>query len=719
MILRRHYIAAFFLALLAFTSCVDDKFDDSANIGNSSNGNSACYLSLKIESINNSSQTRAVYTGNEDNTNAENGDFVHGGEGEHEIGENGNFVIFFDGDEKLFSIDTLKFDPGHKDNPGHNGDYNPDDYIETLYTTKFYPKEGVDEENKWPKSCLVILNGTSIYEQLKQNTEVGKTKLEEVLTGIWSSGDPKNVGRDGGRITMTNSVYSSDNMVHTAVEILPEHYTTDPDKKKELHVHVERMLSKFSFTTEKDTYDPTIPESEGGFGADPLLFFDGISEGSPDTIQYVVAKYWRIKVNGWSVNALESQSYPFKQISENDDWSDPRYFRSYWSEDPHYNDVNYDKYPWQYRSAIEKNNLDYYAQGQSPLTNYSYNDIVDETSEGGFNRVVYTTENTYGNNVINQDLDSRTNLLAGTHLLVCAQLEIKNEKTGEYESDGHHWYRDRNGLYYKSEKDFFVSFVHSLNHTLSSQRTMDYVLYDWAGGGKEPAKTNLTAKPENSNAADGTTVKYELCYTDATGNIIERFNSERLLEIQNMTEEQFKEKYDSLVKATVLHGDGMRLPWFEDENGKLLLTIRSTKGEKLKIYTRDIIQEKKGEGAAGYEIIEGDPVGDATDDDIRSLLYEWVGAVDHFYDGKMYYAAPVLHNGAKNPEKAEQTKLADYGVVRNNWYMFNLKDIKNIGTSIDDPAQPIVPDRIDINDVINVTINILDWHPITTGVPIL
>ena len=105
---------------------------------------------------------------------------------------------------------------------------------------------------------------------------------------------------------------------------------------------------------------------------------------------------------------------------------------------------------------------------------------------------------------------------------------------------------------------------------------------------------------------------------------------------------------------------------------------------------------------------------------VKSLLYEWLGALDHFSDGKMYYSAPVLHNGAGKSEK-ERNKyvLGDYGVVRNNWYKFNLSTITGMGTSVDNPGDPIVPNRVDINDVINVKISILDWCLQGTDAPIL
>ena len=140
----------------------------------------------------------------------------------------------------------------------------------------------------------------------------------------------------------------------------------------------------------------------------------------------------------------------------------------------------------------------------------------------------------------------------------------------------------------------------------------------------------------------------------------------------------------------------------------------------LKIYHPDQIIPRN----PGYELIEGKEREaeyggtEADDNDIKSLLYEWIGAVDHFSDGKMYYAVPIMHNAVKHKDDANQKTLGDYGVVRNHFYTFELNNVNGIGIPVDDPDEPIVPDHSNINDVINMKIYMLPWHVVNTTAPV-
>ena len=94
------------------------------------------------------------------------------------------------------------------------------------------------------------------------------------------------------------------------------------------------------------------------------------------------------------------------------------------------------------------------------------------------------------------------------------------------------------------------------------------------------------------------------------------------------------------------------------------------------------------------------------------MLYEWLGSIDHFNQGKMYYS----HGVVDNPPIVDGKTLR-YGVVRNNWYRFNLTNITGIGIPVDDINQPIVPERIGLDDQINFTIKIIDWHDVNLNIP--
>lgn len=718
--LRRQHIIIYLQALfslLVFTSCSSDKFVDIAGNGHSSISGAECYLTIRIDQVENSSQNRAeTYTGEEGNDNengdkAGSGDFVHGNEDEHLIGKDGNFVIFFDSEKKLFSIEPLTLDDGHKDNPGHNPIIDSDDYIEALYTTKFNPKRNDDGENVWPASCLVVLNGKKIESLLK--TEVEKaTSLDDILGIVWQErGNPYLIGREqqvNGKeyFTMTNSAYYDNGELQTAVKIKPEHYSSEPNVREDLHIHVERMVAKFSFNQPGDfKFYPShsLDENTGEIvpNSDIRLFTQYDKDGKIQS----TSKKWQVEVTGWNINALETNSYIFKNI-ENDNyftnWNDDQHFRSYWSEDPDYTKANY---PWQYREPIDESPINSYDEDGSLLQNYSFNQLnLGGESIGNvdynWTNSIYTPEHTYNANSteIKGKLDDREELLAGTHLLIGAKLKLEDDN-GEYTAGD--WFRDRDGYYYSSEKQCFAALVHAFNQQLNSLEFMEFTLYNWDEFEERKDANAYVAKTEGG---------YGLYFEDNNKTL-------HLLDysyIMSMDDETFSSTIGTMAPANLRRGDGKRLPWIVNiannniidliDNGRMTIKKISDK-TPLKICERT----KNGLGGsteAGREIdlqaanIEMKNV-------IKSMLYEWLGAVDHFKDGKMYYA-----HGIYNPPLTKNDETNVWGVVRNNWYRFNLTDIKSMGIPVDDPDQPIVPDRVGNEDKINVSIYLLDWHKV-------
>ena len=680
MLLRRQHITLFLqslLILLACVSCTSDDVADSNVSKPTDTSGTPGYLTFQVLFDKETGTNRAL---------GESEHFVQ--DNEHGLG-GGSKLLLFDGNDKFLEmLDLPLTDTEEKD-----------DYIEVRYTTQLTQLD--NDSIQWPSGCLLVLNPSEQAQAELDKLNEGDA-MSQALNIVCEESDPRNIGYSNANrqyYTMTNTIYvDGKGDLVTAAKIDPSKITTNPnDSNNIMTIRVERMVAKCTFHLQNDSSLIYTPQ-----GVDPLVFFDGISEDGH--IQYASVKNWRVKVTGWGINGLETKNNLFKRITPNAayfgngmDWNDTTYYRAYWSEDPHYGGV--EKYPWQYRFAVdnEATNFDYYMREQSPLQNYSYNNFVGQTEDEedeGFDRIVYVPENTYGSEVINQDLDSRTNMLAGTHLIVCAELQIEDEEA----ADGYstiNLYRDRNNIYYKSEKDCFVSLVHSFNYTLSSNEAMKFYYYDWEKGGD---KKSLLAKP------DKTCMLY---YKD------EPLTNQRLADIYNkMDSATFTELYRPMVEAIVMHGDGKILPWFEDEDGTPLLSIKP-----LPLITeQDTIKSKDG---LGYDIIPGKTVRSEADyNDIKSIFYEWLGAIDHFNQGKMYYPAPILHHGADYPEKASQKRLGDYGVVRNSWYKFNVKDIRGIGTPVDKPDDPIVPDRVEANDIIHVMINIIGWHEFNADVPL-
>lgn len=695
MMLYRYRIKTILLVILStafFTSCIRDKFEDA--LKNSNFNKTPYFLSVKAKDSGGSSLTRA-----------EEGESQENGEKEHEVGEEGNFVIFFNKDKSLFGIYPLEL-LGHTEGEGNK---------EAIYTARFYPEDG-----ELPASCLIVLNGGKISEKFEEYKNKKGTPVDTILTKFWSAdeeenNDPRTIGIDANKhFTLTNSMYfDKDGNLQAPIKI-PETALAKSQaeaKKNAMTVYVERMVAKFSFDFDEEKEQPknifqpsTSPD---------LMFFLGYKDGAPEFDK----RRWRIEVTGWGINALETKTHIFKNITlskdgENGylkDWNDPDNFRSYWSEDPHYDKTDY---PWQYRQGRDSYVPGHYEENiaekdTNMLRNYSFEDLgLFMPDNGDFDlsnafgeKIIYSPENTYDAAIVKPHLDSRAELLAGTHLLVGArlQIEVPNSQSESTEIDGAQpnssanykpiddLYRDRNGFYYEKERLCIAALVHDINQTLTSQNTMRFYNYDWGGGeDKQLVNKELIADTEG---------EYSLFYKK-DNNDWEKLTEEKILK-PDPNDRLSDDNFIKMAIATLRKGDGKRLPWIDElmKNGRLMIAKSDQPDQELKI----------------YEPTTNDSP-ETTSNEIKSLLYEWLGAIDHFNNGKMYYACGI---GATEDESKH------FGVVRNNYYQFTLKDIKSLGTPVDDDGQAIVPERAGTNDGINIKISILNWCHKDTNAPIL
>lgn len=732
--LYKHHITPFLQVLLVLcalatlASCVSDKFWEQLEASrNPEPETTPYYMSLTVLNPSGSSvgNTRAV--GDTDYRPSPD-------EFEHQVGEEGNYVILLNGDKTLYGVYPLKLYKWIQDNYEDNNERE----AAYIYITHFYH----DEKKALPQYGLVVMNAdksiSAWLEGLPKSNENGEA---DILKKVWEEkSNPKKIGfgeGDGDNpkyFTLTNSAYVNDGSAQVAVKIPKDHIykSLDLAKKNPVTVYVERMVARFDFGFEEPTAANEETETEHTYSPNPRLAismftgYDG-QRSEEDDITYPgeiittdIVGNSQIKVTGWGINALETQSYPFKSIAANGaaDWNDEALHRYLWGMDPHYTQNNTDKYPWQFREAIQKGDLDYYEQGASPLKNYSYNDFVNK----GIERTVYTPENTYNADILNSlFLDGRNNLLAGTHLIVCAELKTDFQslkgKDGEenifytdYKEglEAHDLYRDVIGVYYPTAKLCLAELVRRFNKDLTSNPVMRYHYYYWD---EEDEKDR---ELKNKGIKNGTVF---MARPDGDFQLYYYNDEER--EWQPFTYAVvMDDRYDVVLPpATILNGDGQVLPWMANLIGKL--DIRDSNGKKLKIYKEDYNYVE--DEARIKDPSRGEPYTpertEATRNDIKSLLLEWLGAIDHFKDGKMYYAKPIEHRlGYDDKYQAYQT--GSYGVVRNTWHNITLKNIQYIGTPIDNPDQPIVPNGVVLKDQTGVTIEMLDWHEIGTNVPL-
>lgn len=93
-------------------------------------------------------------------------------------------------------------------------------------------------------------------------------------------------------------------------------------------------------------------------------------------------------------------------------------------------------------------------------------------------------------------------------------------------------------------------------------------------------------------------------------------------------------------------------------------------------------------------------------------------AAMYYKEGMMYYNVPIEHlnNNAKFPNLTG-LKEADYGVVRNHYYIMTINSIKNLGSAVFNPEKNIVPNDDDSKKYyVGAKINILSWKVVEQGV---
>ena len=331
------------------------------------------------------------------------------------------------------------------------------------------------------------------------------------------------------------------------------------------------------------------------------------------------------------------------------------------------------KYPWQYRRVIDNSGLTVYQNGNNILRNYSY----DELNANKFtSNYLYAPENTYDFNdaAFAKALDNRPELLAGTHIIVCAELLSNIEDSNTFKTED--LFRDRMGNFYKNGKDAFKAFVATINNTLMAHSFLKFTYWDWSNGG----------------------VEHKL-FASTKGNFNLYWNNTKV------TADNADEIYDRLggnvfADAEFKGGDGKRIFWFDG------LTIKDDAGRLMQTYSN--IDEVNSNNNVYLR--------ESTIDDIKSVIFEHVGGFEHFSGGKMYYAIPIgyVQNGT-NPDGT--SKYSVYGVVRNSLYDIVIKGVADLGTAVDISTQPIVPGGSSTQDHLYLDFDIIDWHPINSTVP--
>ena len=662
--LKKHIVHGLLMsALLMSGGCIMDSYDqpdysqdEASTIG---------YMSVKLMADDGATRAQ-VGDSYEQGVNAE---YMLSDEANH-------FAIFYtDGEDLPIAVATLE---------AMTSEINPDSEANT--SVVFATIAARDER----KEALQLLNDCYVFLNSELSEADLWNKTPEELMKITES-SPFFTSSNGTRyFKMANSVYVENGRkkIHTEVDsskIFGSYQEAMEEAWKgnaAVNAYVERLAAKFQLSFEKEEYNQPyadrvfVPENNKmvvytglDLGNIPL-YTDGNSQG----------KYnYKIRITGWGINAIEKESYLFRNFNPQTPyftgWTNTANKRVYWSEDRNYNKATY---PWQYRKVIDNSGIPVYENGDNILVNFSYEQL---NANKFIHTYAYSPENTYdfADASFMSSLNNHPHIVAGTHMVVCGELltnvgdDINTYHTNDI-------FRDRNGNFYLSEKDCFKALVTVMNNILESHAFLKFTYWDWSKGGVE---TKLFVRTEGS---------YYIYYNG-----------------KKLTPDKIDELYRDLpegeyitTQAEFKGSDGKRIIWPVDG-----FTIQDDNGNKL--WTYSYIDEA--------DHTKDIPLREATVNDLKSVIFEHIGAIDHFKDGKMYYSIPIgLIENADN-DKKDSTDYSVYGVVRNTSYHVEIKDVLSIGSSVDNENQPIVGAQRSTSDQLHIGFKIIDWHPIDQTVP--
>lgn len=401
------------------------------------------------------------------------------------------------------------------------------------------------------------------------------------------------------------------------------------------------------------------------------------------------ADHWKINITGWNVNATERREYLFKHLaspfSYYTGWNDPNstlaQYRNFWAEDFNYSSTSF---PDQYRpltglvpttqsdgsTNIEiVTDRDHCWNSSASLNYFSYNSLASRSAHQ------YAPENTLSTAALGSDLaaafSSHAFLRAASHIIVTAQLLIHGMDDNLCSTT----YFDSNGLATDQagtavvESKFFMNDIF-WNKSSYLEYVQEYLGY-WMQQDEETFGKNdgifYVSNVENQGVrpvANSTYFNYE------SANV--RGGDGWVHIIPNLDE--------------LLSGHSSMSP--DEINAAVVLYSRNPDTGVYRGITR-----------RQFEIL--------------ALSHPEYFA-QHFKNGRMYYAVPVIHqqSGSGN------IYLGKYGNVRNHWYSFNVTSFSAPGNPVDLDSQPIVPNNERSYETLGVTISVLPWHVISSEVDI-
>lgn len=95
---------------------------------------------------------------------------------------------------------------------------------------------------------------------------------------------------------------------------------------------------------------------------------------------------------------------------------------------------------------------------------------------------------------------------------------------------------------------------------------------------------------------------------------------------------------------------------------------------------------------------------------LYSSLSNEFGMIEGFNNGKAYFNVPIKHLWAKTGNDLGSATLGEYGVVRNHAYHIEITGIQGLGTGVEDPEDPIIPNVDKKQYYVKTKIHVQRWR---------
>lgn len=118
--------------------------------------------------------------------------------------------------------------------------------------------------------------------------------------------------------------------------------------------------------------------------------------------------------------------------------------------------------------------------------------------------------------------------------------------------------------------------------------------------------------------------------------------------------------------------------------------------------------------ANGVETLLTEDYIDTVNRNLYNEMSQLFGAIESFHSGMAYFNVPIRHLWGSDSSDLGTAKLGEFGVVRNHIYRINITGISGIGTAINDPADPIIPNVTSKKYFVKTQLRVLRWRLVPT-----